>query len=131
MDRFKINPDINSKIMFTRVNPNHGGMCVILHSIHHQYKNSSLWFPNWQVEVRLQMVHLICERFPACIQGDKILPWPPTAEDLGIKSHLLPDELQKILNVVLAGNPEVTCEKNNRMVLSIVHDTCRSVTNCE
>ena len=84
-------------------------MCAILHSIRCQYNSS----------IRL-------------LRGIiKTLHWPPTAEDLSIRSHLLPDELQTFLTVVLAGKPEVTCEKTNRLVLSTGQDICRSVTDGE
>jgi hypothetical protein len=62
------------------------------------------------------------------------LPWPPTVDDMQIKTDvLLPEYLVRFLNLLLAGTPDVaeTNEKSRRLVLSIGQDLCRAVTNGE
>ena len=52
----------------------------------------------------------------------KSLPWPPTPEDLEIKSsdELLPSDLVRFLNFLVRGDADVEkCEKTRRIVLSI------------
>ena len=61
----------------------------------------------------------------------KEFPWPPTLEDLEIKSDkLLPGELVRFLTLITAGTPEIRGkhEKVQRLVLSIGQDLCRAVT---
>jgi hypothetical protein len=62
----------------------------------------------------------------------KALPWPPTVEDMEIKpDELLPECLVRLLNLLLAGTPEVE-EKSERircLVMSIGQDLCRAVTD--
>ena len=64
----------------------------------------------------------------------KSLPWPPTADDLEIKSEdLLPPDLMKFLTIVMSGEANVgeKCEKTRHIVLSIGQDLCRAVTKGE
>ena len=52
----------------------------------------------------------------------KPLPWPPSADDLEVKSsdEVLPSDLLKFLNYVISGDSDVErCEKTGRIVLSI------------
>lgn len=64
----------------------------------------------------------------------KELPWPPTLDDLEIKSdEMLPRELVKFLTQVIVGISEIkgNNEKIQRLVLSIGQDLCRAVTHGE
>ena len=73
---------------------------------------------------------LVCGLIQGAYQESEELPWPPTADDMTIKSdQLLPKELIKFLNLVMNGKPEVgdKCEKTRRLVLSISQDLCRAV----
>jgi len=78
-------------------------------------------------EVALMLRGIIRRAF----KEGKDLPWPPTAADLTVNTDMLPEELQKFLNLVISGNPTSKCEKSERLVLSIGQDLCRSVTNSE
>ena len=52
----------------------------------------------------------------------KLLPWPPSADDLEVKSsdELIPSDLVKFLNYVISGDADVErCEKTARIALSI------------
>ena len=134
MDRLQNNSDISSKIIFTKVDPGDRG-CVSFYLVYNAnitvsdtvsqaYKLAST---NNTKYVALLLHGLIRSAF----METNALPWPSTAEDLNIKSDLLPGNLQNFLNVVMAGKPEVTYERINRLVLSIGQDFFRSVTDGE
>ena len=61
----------------------------------------------------------------------KVMPWPPTLEDVKqLSSKPLPEELERFLNLVFTDNePEmVQDERTKRFVYSIGQDVCRAVT---
>lgn len=64
-------------------------------------------------------------------KASKELPWPPTADDIELSfKNVLPKELLRFLNIVIAGKEEIeTSEKMNRLVFSIGQDLCRAVTD--
>ena len=54
------------------------------------------------------------------------MQWPPTIDDLDFPK--VPDELTKFLCIVMGGQPEFSCERTKRLVMSISQDIYRSVT---
>ena len=134
MIRLQTDPDISSKIAFTKVNPSDTGFVsfylmystsiTVADAVALSYKLASM---DKTQDVALLLRSLIRHAF----NDTKPLPWPPTAEDMNIKSNDLPEELIKFLNVILGGKPQVSCAKTNRIILSIGQDICRSVTDGE
>ena len=125
------NHDISCNISFTTVSPDNKG-CVSFILI---YDNTTTVADAVICAYRLGSIDkladvaLIIQR---AYQESEELPWPPTADDMKIKSEqLLPKELRRFLNIVMDGKPEVVdkCEKTRRLVLSIGQDLCRAVTS--
>lgn len=56
------------------------------------------------------------------------LRWLPTAKSLDTTNSILPDELKKVLKLVVSGKVEDTSVQVNRVVNSIGQDICRAVT---
>ena len=125
----------NHDISFTKVSPDNKG-CVSFILIYDNtttvadavicaYRLGSI---DKLADVALLMRGLIQRAY----QESEELSWPPTADDMKIKSdQLLPKELIWFLNIVMDGKPEVVdkCEKTRRLVLSIGQDLCRAVTD--
>ena len=60
------------------------------------------------------------------------LPWPPTARDMDVLHSVLPEDLEKLLRVLLTGGNNVNVSnRTNRLVESIGQDLRRAVTNEE
>ena len=134
MYRLQNNPDISSKILFTKVDPGDRGYVsfypvydariTVDDAVFRAYKLAST---DKTKDVALFLRGLIRRAF----KETNAHSWPPTAEDLNIKSDLLPGDLRKFLDVVMAGKPVVSCEKTNRLVLSIGQNIFCSVTDRE
>ena len=65
---------------------------------------------------------LLCSSIQQAFKEAKPLPWPPSAEDLEVKSsdEVLPSDVLKFLNYVISGDADVaSCEKTGRIILSI------------
>ena len=134
MIRLQNDPDISSKIAFTKVSPCDTGSVsfylvystsiTVTDAVALSNKLASM---DKTEDVALLLRSLIRRAF----NDTKPIPWPPTAEDMNIKSNDLPEELIKFLNVILGGTPQVSCTKTNRISLSIGQDICRSVTDGE
>ena len=98
MDRLQINPDIKSKIMFTKVNPNDKGIMsfYIVYSVRITIADAVSLVSKLASSDKITDVALLLRGIFMCaFKETNTLHWPPTAEDLSIKSHLLQDELQK------------------------------------
>lgn len=59
------------------------------------------------------------------------LKWPPSAQDLGNMTDVIPSQLEKFLNYVISDTPSPTTAKAHRLVNSIGQDICRAATNGE
>ena len=57
------------------------------------------------------------------------LPWPATADALASRKDKLPGELEKFLNLLLAGTHSHISTRVSRLVQSIGQDICRAATN--
>ncbi|KAL7407118.1 hypothetical protein ABVT39_003386 [Epinephelus coioides] len=128
---------ISEKIAFAKVNSSDKGF-VTFNLVY----NSSL-----QVEEALSHAYTFGSRdkfkdvalllrgvIQQAFSKSKSLPWPPTADDPEINSEgVLPPGLTKFLNIVISGEESVgeMCVKTHLLVLSIVQDLCRAVTNGE
>ena len=119
------NDDINEFIAFAKINPGDKG-CItynlvystsisVAEAVVYAYKIGS---KDKYEDVALLLRGIIQQAF----KDSKSLPWPPTADDLDVKSseELLPPDLVKFLNFVIAGDGDVDhSEKTKRIVLSI------------
>lgn len=119
------NHDVHEWIAFAKVNPGDKG-CItynlvysanisVADAVAYAYKLGS---KDKYEDVALLLRGTIQQVF----LESKPLPWPPTADDLEIKSssELLPPDLLKFLNIVLFGDADLEkCEKTKRIVLSI------------
>lgn len=57
------------------------------------------------------------------------LPWPSTADALASRQDKLPEDLEKFLNLLLAGTHSHVSTRVSRLVQSIGQDICRAATN--
>jgi len=59
------------------------------------------------------------------------LKWPPSAQDLGNMTAVIPSQLEKNLNYLISGKPTPHTSKVHRLVNSIGQDICRAASNGE
>lgn len=119
------NHDIHEWIAFAKINPGDKG-CItynlvysasisVADAVTYAYKLGS---KDKYEDVALLLRRIIQQAF----NESKSLPWPPTADDLEVKSsdELLPPDLLKFLNFVISGDADMEkSEKIRRIVLSI------------
>ena len=119
------NHDIIKQIAFAKVNPGDKG--CITHNLIYSASISVADAVSYAYQLgskdKYQDVALL---FRSSIQQAfklaKPLPWPPSAEDLEVKSsdEVLPSDALKFLNYVISGDADVvSCEKTRRIILSI------------
>jgi hypothetical protein len=119
------NDEIHESIAFAKVDPGDKGFISynlvysasisIADAVTYAYKLGS---KDKYGDVAL-LLHSTIQR---AFNESKSLPWPPTADDLEVKSsdELLPPDLMKFLNFVIAGDTDMEkCKKTRRIVLSI------------
>ena len=131
------NHEISQSISFTKINPGDEGArsyfliynnkTTVAEALGVAYKLGST---DKFSDVALDLHKQILEAY----KNSKKLPWPPTHDDMEIKSKdLLPEKLINFLNLVLTGTLEVEERslRTQRLVLSIGQDLCRAVTKEE
>lgn len=117
--------DISEYIAFAKVNPGNKGFITynlvysastsVADAVAFAYKLGS-------TDKYEDMALLLRSIIQRAYKESTPLPWPPTADDLEVKSsdEILPHELLKFLNFVISGEADMdTCEKTRRIVLSV------------
>lgn len=135
------NHDIHKLIAFAKVNPGDKG-CITYNLVYSTSISvadavayaSKLGSKDKYEDVALLLRSLIQRAF----KESEPLPWPPSADDLEVKSsdEPLPSDLVKFLNYVISGDADVErCEKTGRIVLyrpGITYSssiTCSAISN--
>ena len=59
------------------------------------------------------------------------LKWPPSAQDLGNMTDIIPSQLEKFLSYVISGRLTPHTAKANRLVNLIGQDICRAATKSQ
>ena len=127
-------PNINSQIVFSKVEPGERG-CLslyLVYSVRITVADAVACAYNLaSVDNIKDIVLLIRGVIRRAFNKTKPLPWPPTPDNLEISTADLPRELVTFLTIAIAGKPEMSSDKTQRLVLSIGQDLCRSVTEAE
>jgi len=134
MKRLKNHPDISSQIVFSKVDPGDRG-CMSFYLVYNARITVAdavaCAYNLASVDKMKDIAVLLRGVIRRAFGKTQALPWPPTPDELDISSADLPQELVTFLTFVIAGKPEVSSDKTQRLVLSIGQDLCRSVTEGE
>jgi hypothetical protein len=117
--------EIHERIAFAKVNPGDKG-CItynLVYSASISVGNAVAYAYQLGSKDKFEDMALLLRRIiQRAFNESKSLPWPPTADDLEIKSldELLPPDLIKFLTFVISGNADVEkYDKTRRIVLSV------------
>ena len=134
MKRLKNHPDISSQIVFSKVDPGDRG-CMSFYLVYNARITVAdavaCAYNLASVDKMKDIAVLLRGVIRRAFGKTQAPPWPPTPDELDISSADLPQELVTFLTFVIAGKPEVSSDKTQRLVLSIGQDLCRSVTEGE
>lgn len=131
LKKLKEDPQISPRLAFSKVSSDHRG-CLMFWLVYRAdittadamawaYKLASIA----TIEDVGQQLRTAIQR---AFKDSEEMPWPPTVHDL--QEPQVPENLQRFLNFVLAGQGEANekCQKTKRLVLSIGQDICRAAT---
>jgi hypothetical protein len=112
------NHDIHEWIAFAKVNPGDKG-CItynLVYSVSISVADAVAYAYKLGSKDKYEDMALLLRRIiQQAFNESKSLPWPPTADDLEIKSsyELLPSDLVKFLNFIISGDADMAekCEK--------------------
>ena len=119
------NHAIREQIAFAKVNPGDKG-CITYNLVYSASisvaEAVSFAYQLGSKDKYQDVAQLLRSSIQRAFKEAKPLPWPPSADDLEVKSsdEVLPSDLLKFLNYVISGDSDVErCEKTGRIVLSI------------
>ena len=78
-----------------------------------------------------EVAEILRQAIIKAFKDTKDIEYPPNAEDLEVKSGVIPEILESFLCMLTTGKPEPTSDRAERLIFSIRQDLCRAVFNGE